>query len=187
MIEIHNTRYENSRSGYDYGTTVIKRDLDEAINQLLKYEFGYGGITANVDISNPEKVCLEVETRVISKLDVIKFIGPMHEMKTLLRLALIHSEMSKKGRIRDALVKNCADTAINNGLNLPIHLSLIAPMWMGGSSTHLTCTIFCSENSNTGWEEKDFEVFKSFDLDTLITFVQLIADGCTLEECLEIA
>jgi hypothetical protein len=187
MIKLRCTRYEGGRSGYNYGTVVSEKNRDDAILQLLKFELGYGGNIVNVDIDDPEKVRLEIETHVISKLDIVEFIGSMAEMKPLLHLAYIHTHLMRPGAVRDTVVKNCADTAISDGLNLPIHLSLIAPLWMGGSSTRMTCIVFCAEQRETGWEEKDFEVFKDIDLDTLISFVQLIADGCTLEECLEIA
>lgn len=85
-----NHRYERGFS-YDYGPVQRLVDLCDAIESLVKYEFGYGGWVKEV---TPTK--LVVQTPCLAKVDIVTFEATEKEMLPLLQIASAWAQAQKQ-------------------------------------------------------------------------------------------
>jgi len=88
--------YSNERrevgSGYNYGVVEGLRSFEDALCSLIKYEMGYGGQVREV---TPTKIV--VQTRVLSKIDIVTVESSEEEMVPL--LVALHLWVEAAGRV----------------------------------------------------------------------------------------
>lgn len=105
--------------------------VGDAMLHFVKFELGYGGRVTNV-IDAGEKICLEVQTRCMYKLDTTWFEGTKSEMEPLMRVTA-HFLAFREHHTKD-LVDLTAKKLIQNGLRTPLEIEMAGFMIFGDFS-----------------------------------------------------
>lgn len=107
--------------------------LGQAMETFVAYELGFGGRVSNVVTT--DVVTIEVQTRVMGKLDTTWFQGSVTDMRPLLVVAAQHSRVWKDHS--QELIDSCLKVMEWQGLvpGRPLFITMAAPHIAGELST----------------------------------------------------
>lgn len=161
---IRNTKLRNNGELHNFGTHEVS--AQKALETLVVWELGYSGFVTDI---SPTKVV--VETHIFSCKDTTILEGSEEEMQLIVRVAVYHSLLMSNEKNRSTLIDRTADflgTLPKEIGGLPLYISIVAPMLIGGSSASIALLLAVGIT-----DLETVKILRAIQLKDLVAAVQL--------------